>query len=345
VEEDFNSEVLWCGADVLNQVMTIMTAIQSQRFILVIDSAWANRYYFVWWRWWRPSASSNSQTLIYITMCLILFLVTRIHLSSSLCYFSTFPSPVLHAHLRWEQVPPEPLPAEGPARDSGAIRFLGSVFTWLLAQNRDLFTSVLFTIRPCAPTPSVDIAARTSSYDYFLKLWASTSQWVWLLHQQVQPLGCSIDYFLKLCDYFLDRLLPEAMRLLQQLCDYFLDQLLCEAMRLLQQLCDYFLTKYDHSVSRSTTSTTRTTTSWRQSALHRIRSITSSRPVEHVCSSRWCFGTGPTLGYSLILLFLIKFILTSNTCTCLVSLIIIMKLLISCMCNFRIKMYPKCLFI
>jgi hypothetical protein len=33
---------------------------------------------------------------------------------------------------------------------------------------------VLFTISPSAPTPSVDIAARTSSsaaYDYFLKLY------------------------------------------------------------------------------------------------------------------------------------------------------------------------------
>jgi hypothetical protein len=47
VEENFNSEVLWCRADVLNQVMAIMTAIHSQRFILVIDSARANRYYFV----------------------------------------------------------------------------------------------------------------------------------------------------------------------------------------------------------------------------------------------------------------------------------------------------------
>jgi hypothetical protein len=28
-EEDFNSEVLWCGADVLNEVMAIMTAIHS----------------------------------------------------------------------------------------------------------------------------------------------------------------------------------------------------------------------------------------------------------------------------------------------------------------------------
>jgi hypothetical protein len=75
--------------------------------------------------------------------------------------------------FRQEQVPPEPLPAEGSARDSGAIRFLGSVFTRLLAQNRDIFTGVLFTIHPCAPTSSVNIATRTSLspvYDYFLKL-------------------------------------------------------------------------------------------------------------------------------------------------------------------------------
>jgi hypothetical protein len=78
---------------------------------------------------------------------------------------------VLRVHLRWGQVPPEPLPAEGLARDSSAIRFLGSVFTWLLAQNHDVFTNVMFTIRPCAPTPPVDIIARTSSSpvsDYFL---------------------------------------------------------------------------------------------------------------------------------------------------------------------------------
>jgi hypothetical protein len=53
-------------------------------------------------------------------------------------------------------------------------------------------------------------------------------------------------------------------------------------------------------------------------------------------------GTGPTLGYSLILLylivFIIKLILTLNMCTCLVSLFIVMKLLINCMYNFGIKM-------
>jgi hypothetical protein len=50
---------------------------------------------------------------------------------------------------------------------------------------------------------------------------------------------------------------------------------------------------------------------------------------------------GPTSGYSLILLYLIKFMLNLNKCTCLVSLIIVMKLLINYMCNFGIKMYPK----
>jgi hypothetical protein len=54
---------------------------------------------------------------------------------------------------------------------------------------------------------------------------------------------------------------------------------------------------------------------------------------------------GLILRYSLILLyfigFIVKFILTLNTGTCLVSLIIIIKLLINCICNFRIKMYPK----
>jgi hypothetical protein len=90
-------------------------------------------------------------------------------------------------------VPLESLPVEGPAQDSEAIRFLGAS---LLAQNRDVFTGVLFTNRPCTPTPSVDIVARTSLpvYDYFLKLY---------------------EYFLKLCDYFL------------KLCDYFLDEYDC----------------------------------------------------------------------------------------------------------------------
>jgi hypothetical protein len=44
-------------------------------------------------------------------------------------------------------------------------------FTRLLVQNHDVFTDVLFTIHPCAPTSPVDIVARTSSssvYDYFL---------------------------------------------------------------------------------------------------------------------------------------------------------------------------------
>jgi hypothetical protein len=58
-------------------------------------------------------------------------------------------------------------------------------------------------------------------------------------------------------------------------------------------------------------------------------------------------GTGPTSGYNLLLLyfigFIVKFELTLNTCTCLVSLTIVMKLLINCMCNFRIKMCLKML--
>jgi hypothetical protein len=59
---------------------------------------------------------------------------------------------------------------------------------------RDL---VLFTFSPCAPTPSDDIIARTSSspaYNHFL---------------QVRLLGASIDYYLKL-----DRLLEQLVRLL-----------------------------------------------------------------------------------------------------------------------------------
>jgi hypothetical protein len=50
-------------------------------------------------------------------------------------------------------------------------------------------------------------------------------------------------------------------------------------------------------------------------------------------------GTGPTSGYSLIFLyfigFIVKFILTLNTCTYLVSLFIVIKLLINCMRNYR----------
>jgi hypothetical protein len=108
---------------------------------------------------------------------------TGTQLSSSLCCFPAFPSPVLCAHLRQEQVPPEPFSAEGPARDSGAIRFLWSVFTRLLAQNRDVFTNVLFTISPYAPTPSVDFTACTSTTH------TTTSS-------TIRSLGVSIDYFL-----------------------------------------------------------------------------------------------------------------------------------------------------
>jgi hypothetical protein len=77
-------------------------------------------------------------------------------------------------------VPSEPLRTEGPAWDSWAIRFLGSIFTRLLAQNHDVFIGVLFTMRPYTPTPSVDIITRTSSPPAY-------------------------DYFLKLCDYFLNK--------------------------------------------------------------------------------------------------------------------------------------------
>jgi hypothetical protein len=185
-----------------------------------------------------------SQTLIYITRCLILFLVMRIHLSFPLCCFSTFSSSMLRAHLRQEQLPSEPLPAEGPAQDSGAIRFFGSIFTRLLAQNRDVFTGVLFTIRPYTPTPSVDIAACTSSYDYCLKLWMTTSSTVLLLSKALN-------------DYFPTSTTTSSTSTTTRC----LDQLLHEVVRLLEQLCIYFLDKYDHSVSRSTTSTTRTTTS------------------------------------------------------------------------------------
>ncbi|KAF8663612.1 hypothetical protein HU200_055334 [Digitaria exilis] len=71
------------------------------------------------------------------------------------CYFA-FPSPALRAHHRQEQVPPTPLPPTPlplryPTRDTGAIRFLGSVFTRLLAQNRCVFTGVRFTNYYTAP--------------------------------------------------------------------------------------------------------------------------------------------------------------------------------------------------
>jgi hypothetical protein len=105
----------------------------------------------------------------------------RTQLSSSLCCFTAFPSPVLRAHLWGEQVPLEPLPTEGPARNSGAIRFLGSVFTRPLART---VTCLLAYCSPSvsAPTPSVDFAACTST----TRMTTSST---------IQSLSASIDYF------------------------------------------------------------------------------------------------------------------------------------------------------
>jgi hypothetical protein len=109
-----------------------------------------------------------------------------------------------------------------------------------------------------------------------------------------------------------------------------LDRLLSEAVRLLQQLCDYFLNKYDHSVPRSTTSTTRTTTSstsattqcldrllqqlvrlFSEGNLHCtefIRLLQAGQSSMSAPAGNGASSTGPTSG---------------------------------CMCNFSIKMYPK----
>nr|CAB3452117.1 unnamed protein product [Digitaria exilis] len=75
-----------------------------------------------------------------------------------LCCKSASPSPELRAHHRREQVPPTPLPPRDPARDTGAIRFLESVFTRLLAQNRYVFTGVRFIVLD-TPPPSNDYTA------------------------------------------------------------------------------------------------------------------------------------------------------------------------------------------
>ncbi|KAF8663051.1 hypothetical protein HU200_055643 [Digitaria exilis] len=82
----------------------------------------------------------------------------RHYSSSFLCCNSASPSPALRAHHRREQVSPTPLPLRDPDRDTGAIRFLGSVFTRLLAQNRCVFTGVRFTVLD-TPPPSNDYTA------------------------------------------------------------------------------------------------------------------------------------------------------------------------------------------
>nr|CAB3500311.1 unnamed protein product [Digitaria exilis] len=85
----------------------------------------------------------------------------RHYSSSFLCCNSASPSPALRAHHWREQVPPTPLPLRDPARDTGAIRFLGSVFTRLLAQNRCVFIDVRFTVLD-TPPPSNNYTARVS---------------------------------------------------------------------------------------------------------------------------------------------------------------------------------------
>ena len=56
-------------------------------------------------------------------------------------------------------------------------------------------------------------------------------------------------------------------------------------------------------------------------------------------------GTSPVLGYSLklmrVILFLFEIVLILNTCTCYVSLTIVMKILLTYMFKSRIKLHPK----
>jgi hypothetical protein len=54
-------------------------------------------------------------------------------------------------------------------------------------------------------------------------------------------------------------------------------------------------------------------------------------------------GTGPVLGYNLKLIcfILFNFVLILNTCTCLDSLTIVMKILFNHIVNFGIKIYRK----
>ena len=54
-------------------------------------------------------------------------------------------------------------------------------------------------------------------------------------------------------------------------------------------------------------------------------------------------GTGPVLGYNLKLIcfFLFNLVLSLNTCTCLVSLTVVMEILFNYIVNFGIKIYRK----
>ena len=71
--------------------------------------------------------------------------------------------------------------------------------------------------------------------------------------------------------------------------------------------------------------------------LHRMSSIPAGNDATGAS------GIGPVLGYNLKLICFILFnlVLILNTCTCLVSLTIVMEILFNYIVNFKIKIYRK----
>jgi hypothetical protein len=212
-----------------------MTAIYSQRIVLVIDSARLDCYYSVWWHWWRLSASSHPQTLMYITRCLLLF--------QTLEYTSLPPSAAfLHSHRRcWARISSE----SRCLRNRCSLKVLHGI-----ARQSDFWGASLRNCSPgtvtsspaycspsirahqlrpstsspvplchlctttswsCASTSSTSTTASSTStttwcFDRLLpEAVRLLSQRVRMLHQQVQLLGTSTDYFLKLCDYIFNQ--------------------------------------------------------------------------------------------------------------------------------------------
>jgi hypothetical protein len=224
------------------------TMIHSQRFILVIDSARVNCYYSVWWRWWRSSASSRPQTLMYITRCLLLF---------QMCEHNSLPpsAALLRSHRRC------------CAHISGESRCLWNhcplkVLHGIAGQSD--FWGV--SSRDRSPEPW-RVYWHTVHHQSLRRLRPSTlphvlQQLVWLLPQQYNHSVPRLTTFRSLINYFLkNNWLLQTTRTTASTTVWLLSQL------------------DDHSALRSTTSNNS------KSALHRVRSTTSSRPVEHICSS------------------------------------------------------------
>jgi hypothetical protein len=82
---------------------------------------------------------------------------------------------------------------------------------------------------------------------------------------------------------------------------------------LLQQLCNYFLNSTTTRLFDRLLQTT-----WNLHCIKFVRLLQVDQSSMSAPAGNGASGAGPTLGYSLILLYLIKFMLNLNKCTCLV---------------------------